>query len=147
MLSPSLEDYLEEIYRLSILKSSIRVLDIADRLNVSSPSVVKALKKLHEEKLIRYIRYTEIRLTDDGEKLGRLLVRRNAVLQEFLKVIRSNCNLEKEAEAMEHYLSPPTISAIENLIAFLKLKEVREMYDKFNEPPSDTHWSDKIQTQ
>lgn len=147
MLSPSLEDYLEEIYRLSILKSTIRVLDIADRLNVSSPSVVKALKKLHEEKLIRYIRYTEILLTPEGERLGRLLVRRNSVLQEFLRVIHSNCDLAKEAEAIEHYLSPPTIYAIENLIAFLQLKEVKEMYNKFNEPPSDTHWSDKIQTQ
>ncbi len=147
MLSPSLEDYLEEIYRLSILKNIIRVLDIADRLNVSSPSVVKALKKLHEEKLIRYTRYTEILLTAEGEKLGRLLVKRNSVLQEFLTVIHSNCDLAKEAEAMEHYLSPPTISAIENLIEFMKLKEVREMFDRFNEPASDTHWSDRIQAQ
>ena len=145
MLSPSLEDYLEEVYRFSILKDKIRVRDIADQLSVSSPSVVKALKKLNKENYINYERYSEINLTPKGKKLGNLLVKRNSVLQEFLTVIHSYCDKGKEAEAMEHYLSSPTIYAIENLIEFMKQDQVKEMFDEFNNSIEDQHWSEYIQ--
>ncbi|MFZ5969194.1 MAG: metal-dependent transcriptional regulator [Bacillota bacterium] len=145
MLSPSLEDYLEEIYQLSLLKNEIRVRDIADRLSVSSPSVIKALRKLNKEKYIRYARYEGIRLTEEGNKLGSLLVKRNSILQEFLFVINSQCDSAKEAEAMEHYLSPPTISAIEKLVEFMKKeKEVMERFLKFSESQEEKHWSEDI---
>lgn len=45
MLSPSLEDYLEEIYRISQSGETVRVTDIAACLNVSLPSVTRALQK------------------------------------------------------------------------------------------------------
>ncbi|MEW9122664.1 MAG: iron dependent repressor, metal binding and dimerization domain protein [Thermotaleaceae bacterium] len=144
MLSPSLEDYLEEIYQLSVLKNTIRVRDIADRLNVSSPSVVKALNKLFEEKYIHYEKYGEITLTPKGNNLGRLLVKRNSLLQEFLNVIHSSCDRASEAEAMEHYLSPPTISAIENLIEFMKQENIKKMFDSFNTNKNRNHWSNNL---
>jgi len=148
MLSPSLEDYLEEIYQLSLLKNEIRVRDIADRLKVSSPSVVKALRRLNKQNYIHYKRYEGINLRYEGKKLGNLLVKRNSVLQEFLYVINSNCDTAKEAEAMEHYLSPPTISAIEKLVEFLK--NDKHMMEKFNqfcescETEDEKHWSEEI---
>lgn len=145
MLSPSLEDYLEEIYRLSLMNYRIRIRDIADRLNVSSPSVVKALKKLNEENYINYKPYKEITLTENGKILGNLLVRRNSMLQEFLKVIGSKCDIEKESEAMEHYLSSSTILAIENLIEFMKLEQIQSLYLKFNKNSSQRHWSKDIE--
>ncbi|WZL74250.1 iron dependent repressor, metal binding and dimerization domain protein [Clostridiaceae bacterium 35-E11] len=145
MLSPSLEDYLEEIYQLSLQKNDIRVRDIADRLNVSSPSVVKALRKLHRENYIEYKKYEGIYLTDEGRKLGNLLVKRNSVLQEFLFVINSNCDIAQEAEAMEHYLSAPTISAIENLVAFMKGDQnMMEKFSRFQECEEGKHWSEEI---
>jgi DtxR family Mn-dependent transcriptional regulator len=149
MLSPSLEDYLEEIYQLSLQNEEIRVRDIADRLNVSSPSVVKALRKLHKENYVRYRKYQGIELTAEGKKLGNLLVKRNAVLQEFLFVINSNCDTAQEAEAMEHYLSPPTISAIEKLVGFMKRnRDIMEEFIKFcennDEKQEQKHWSEEI---
>lgn len=145
MLSPSQEDYLEEIYRLSLLKDKVRVSDIAERLNVSSPSVVKALKRLNDENYIRYKQYVEITLTEAGERLGSLLVRRNSMLQDFLRTINSDCDIAKEAEAMEHYLSSSTIFAIESLIAFLKTDPVRDLFSKFNKASAQRHWSRDIQ--
>lgn len=145
MLSPSLEDYLEEIYGLSLKKSEIRVRDIADCLNVSPPSVVKALRKLNQNRYIEYKPYEGIYLTEEGKKLGNLLVKRNGVLKEFLSVIHSNCDIEDEAEAMEHYLSSPTISAIEKLVAFMKNDgEVMEKFLNFYENKQETHWSEEI---
>ncbi|KPU42391.1 transcriptional regulator MntR [Oxobacter pfennigii] len=126
MLSPSLEDYLEEIYRLSI-KNSIRVSDIADSLSVSMPSVVKALKRLHDKEYLIYKPHDEITLTDKGEELGNYLVKRNSILREFLEIIGSKCNIADEAEAMEHYLSLPTMHSIEHMVDYFnnnpKIKE------------------------
>ncbi|MGI6119859.1 MAG: metal-dependent transcriptional regulator [Desulfosporosinus sp.] len=120
MLSPSLEDYLEEVYRFSQLSTPVRVTDISKKLNVSSPSVTKALGKLREKQYIHYEPYGEIILTEKGERLGSFLVERNQLLQEFLKLICANCDISAEAEAMEHYLSGETIKAIQNLVKFFK---------------------------
>lgn len=131
MLTASLEDYLEEIYRLSLTNQIIRVSDIANCLNVSLPSVVKALRKLNQLKIIEYERYRRINLTSKGKEIGRTLVERNTTLKEFLLVIQSQCDINAEAEAMEHYLSYPTIEAIENLMEFMKRNPA--CYQKFRE--------------
>lgn len=120
MLSPSLEDYLEEIYRFSISLDTVRVTDISKKLKVALPSVTKALYKLRDEGYINYKRYGEIRLTEKGKEFGHYLVTRNQLLQEFLALICSKCNFAAEAEAMEHYLSTATIDAIKILVEFMK---------------------------
>ncbi|CAA7599953.1 Iron dependent repressor [Acididesulfobacillus acetoxydans] len=119
MLTPSLEDYLEEIYRFSLSRDAVRVTDISNRLKVALPSVTKALYKLRNENYIKYERYGEIKLTDRGKELGSYLVTRNQLLQEFLALICSKCNFAAEAEAMEHYLSTATINAIKILVEFM----------------------------
>lgn len=120
MLSPSLEDYLEELYNLYLKNKNLRVIDLASKLDVSSPSVVKALKKLHNDNYIIYEKYKGITLTEKGKKLGKSLVKRNDILQEFLVIIDSDCNPVEEAEAMEHYLSPSTVETFKILSTFLK---------------------------
>jgi DtxR family transcriptional regulator, Mn-dependent transcriptional regulator len=120
MLTPSLEDYLEEIYRFSLSLKTVRVTDISNRLNVALPSVTKALYKLRDERYIMYERYGEIKLTVKGKEFGYYLVARNKLLQEFLALICSKCDFAAEAEAMEHYLSTATIDAIKNLVEFMK---------------------------
>lgn len=119
-LSPSLEDYLEEIYRFSLSQSSVRVSDLSKQLKVSLPSVTKALRKLRSKEYIHYHKYGDIYLTDWGNEIGRFLVERNTVLQEFLSFIAADCNIEEEAEAMEHYLSRTTIASIRLLVRYFK---------------------------
>ncbi|MDR3584597.1 MAG: iron dependent repressor, metal binding and dimerization domain protein [Desulfosporosinus sp.] len=121
MLTPSLEDYLEEIYRFSLSLDTVRVTDISNRLKVALPSVTKALYKLRDEGYILYERYGEIKLTHEGKEFGYYLVTRNQLLQEFLALICSKCDFAAEAEAMEHYLSTATIDAIKTLVDFMKL--------------------------
>jgi len=131
MLTASLEDYLEEIYRLSLTNANIRVSDIANCLNVSLPSVVKALHKLKEMKYIEYERYRKINLTQKGREIGHSLWERNNTLKEFLVVIQSECDIAAEAEAMEHYLTRPTIWAIERFVDFMR--ENQDCYQRFQD--------------
>lgn len=120
MLSPSLEDYLEEIYRFSLHHKVVRVSDIATCLNVTLPSVNNAIRKLNEKNYLIYKKYRELVLTEKGRRVGKFLVDRNTVLQKFLKIIGSECDIKAEAEAMEHYLTLPSIRALENLLDFLE---------------------------
>ncbi len=138
MLSPSLEDYLEEIYRFSKTLGFIRITDIAEKLDVSLPSVNKAVKILSQKDYLEYIPYKNIELTDKGAILGKFLVKRNKILQEFLDVIGSQCDKEAEAEAIEHYLSRDTVYAMTLVVEFFKrrpelkhkLHELQDELDK-----------------
>ncbi|HZJ85350.1 MAG TPA: iron dependent repressor, metal binding and dimerization domain protein [Syntrophomonadaceae bacterium] len=121
MLSPSLEDYLEEIYRFSLDNKTVRVSDIANCLEVTMPSVNNAIRRLSIEGYLIYEKYQDLLLTSKGEKLGYFLVERNRILQDFLILLNSKCDIGREAEAMEHYLSLPTIKVIEHLIAFMQV--------------------------
>jgi len=129
MLSPSLEDYLEEIYRFSINNAVVRVSDIANCLNVTMPSVNNAIHKLSNANYLIYKKYKELVLTDKGLILGKFLVERNNILQSFLRIINSQCDISAEAEAMEHYLSLPSIRAIEDLLDFMEKN--RKCYKEF----------------
>lgn len=120
ILTPSLEDYLEELYRFSLSTDTVRVTDLSIKLGVSLPSVTKALRKLKSSQYIYYQRYGEITLSEKGKKLGDFLVKRNQLLQEFLILINTDCDIAAEAEAMEHYLSEATIRSIQGIVTFLK---------------------------
>ncbi len=128
MLSPSLEDYLEEIYRFSLSHDVVRVSDIAVCLDVSLPSVSGAVRKLGRKEYLTYKKYKEVVLTEKGRRLGRFLVERNRILQDFLRMILSDCDIPAEAEAMEHYLTLPSIRSIEKLVNFMSSHQ--ECYDK-----------------
>jgi len=138
MLTPSLEDYLEEIYRFSKKLGFIRITDIAEKLDVSLPSVNKAVNILSQKGYLKYIPYKNIELTDKGASLGKFLVTRNRILQDFLEVIGSHCDKEKEAEAIEHYLSRDTIYAITLVVEFFKRrpdlkKKLHELQNELGE--------------
>lgn len=139
MLTPSLEDYLEEIYNCSTNHSKIRVGDIAQKLEVSSPSVVKGLKKLEQEGYIIYERYKDISLTPKGLEVGNHLVKRNQVLQDFFATINQNCDPIQEAETCEHYLSPSTIHALKMLNTYFHNNplQLTEFMTRYLQAPSD----------
>ncbi len=129
MLSPSLEDYLEEVYRFSVIQDVVRVSDISHKLNFALPSVSKALGKLRARGYITYPKYGFIGLTDKGRQMGSYLVSRNQVLQDFFVLLRAPCDVTAEAEAMEHYLSREAIDSIQLLMAFMR--ENTEVYQCF----------------
>ncbi|OPJ54786.1 metal-dependent transcriptional regulator [Alkalithermobacter paradoxus] len=136
MLSPSLEDYLEELYRLSLKNEDIRIKDIADCLNVSMPSVVKGLKRLDALGYIKYRAYEKIDILEKGMNKGKFLINRNSILKDFFRIIESDCNIDNEAEAIEHYLSLSSIKRIEKLVIFLK--ENDDILKKFNDYKIET---------
>ena len=66
-LTPSQEDYLEAVYRISEEKKAARAKDIADRLNVRASSVTAALRTLAALELVHYAPYDLITLLAGGQ--------------------------------------------------------------------------------
>jgi len=130
-LTPSMEDYLEMIYRLSEETGYTRVNELAESLNVQPPSVTKMIQKLHEKELLNYEKYGMIHLTEEGARLGKYFLERHNTLREFLSLVGAKEHLQKDVERIEHYISWDTYRIIHALTCFMK--ENKEVLYQFNE--------------
>ena len=86
MPTPSMEDYIEQIYLLIENKGYDRVPYIAEALEVHPSSVTKMVQKLDRDSYLNYERYRGLTLTSKGEKIGKRLVERHDLLKSFLKL-------------------------------------------------------------
>ncbi|RAL26586.1 transcriptional regulator MntR [Thermoflavimicrobium daqui] len=121
MPTPSMEDYLENIYKLIEQKGYARVSDIAEALEVHPSSVTKMVQKLDQNKYLVYEKYRGLVLTAKGKKIGKRLVDRHHLLEHFLRLIGvSEEQIYEDVEGIEHHLSWDSITCIENLVAFLE---------------------------
>lgn len=117
-LSAAMQDYLEEILNLSNRLETVRVTDIAGRLNLTKASVSQALNQLREQGLITQDRYGPVELTEQGRYYGEVVKRRHVVLRSFLVEVLhlDHQKAEQDACRMEHAVSSETI---ERLVDFL----------------------------
>jgi Mn-dependent DtxR family transcriptional regulator len=120
LLTASMEDYVEMIYRLSINNGFTRINDLAMALNVQPPSVTKAVQKLAELNLANYERYGVIILTKEGKKIGESLLKRHNLIQEFLMIIGVSNTLLEETEKIEHSINKETLKCISYFVKFMK---------------------------
>jgi Mn-dependent DtxR family transcriptional regulator len=119
--TPSMEDYLERIYKLIDEKGYARVSDIAEGLEVHPSSVTKMIQKLDKDNYLIYERYRGLVLTSKGKKIGKRLVDRHHLLEDFLTTIGvQEENIYKDVEGIEHHLSWDSITCIESLVEFFR---------------------------
>jgi len=135
MTTRNMEDYLEAIWNLENRKGYIKVKDIADKLEVTRPSVSEMIKKLAENNYILYEKYGGIVFTDKGKKLAREIKRRHTLLVEFLKIIGvDEQNAQTDACKLEHDVSPETITCLLGFVEFISLlSESSKWKEKFYE--------------
>lgn len=141
MPTPSMEDYLERIYKLIDEKGYARVSDIAEGLEVHPSSVTKMIQKLDKDEYLIYEKYRGLILTPKGKKIGKRLVDRHQLLEQFLTIIGvQEENIYADVEGIEHHLSWDSITQIEMLIEYFKRDEqrVQELRDVHNELVRDS---------
>lgn len=126
MPTPSMEDYLEKIYKLIDDKGYARVSDIAEGLEVHPSSVTKMIQKLDKDNYLIYEKYRGLVLTNKGKKMGKRLVDRHHLLEAFLMTIGvQEENIYKDVEGIEHHLSWDSITCIETLVEYFRSDEKR----------------------
>lgn len=132
-LTASMEDYIEMIYRLSMITGFVRIHELSDALSIQPPSATKMVQKLNEFGLIKYEKYGYIMLEEKGREIGELLLRRHNIIEALLKILGiSKDIILAETEKAEHTLSDETIKCIEDFIGFIKSNpDVAIRYDEF----------------
>lgn len=130
-LTPSEEDYIEMIYRIQLNNNAVKVVELANSLNVSKPSVSKMIKRLQGKDLLNHESYGDIRLNDRGEKVGQSLLDRHNTVEYFLKIIGVSQSLHDETEKIEHTISLETLECITSFVRFLENND--DLLKRYNE--------------
>jgi len=97
------------------------VSDIAEALSVLPSSVTKMVQKLDKDGYLVYEKYRGLTLTSKGEKLGKRLVKRHELLEQFLRLIGvDEGRIYEDVEGIEHHLSWDSIDRIADLVQLLE---------------------------
>lgn len=114
VMTSSLEDYLEAVFVLSKKTESVRLTDIAEFLNVSKPSVNRAVNTLMQNGFLEHKVYGDVSITPAGESYAASVLRRHRIIKKFLtdQLGVDEKTAETDACQMEHVMSPTTIDKL-----------------------------------
>ncbi len=121
MITASVEEYLEAVYKLGAEEHPVALSTLARRLEVSAVSVNEMVKKLAERGLARYEPYKGVSLTPAGQDHALTVIRRHRLWERFLAdslgvpwdlVHEEACRLEHATsllieERLEQFLQKP----------------------------------------
>lgn len=119
-MSMSHEDYLEAMVMLGAdERSTVRSVDVAEKLGVSKASVSKAVSGLRAAGYLDQAPYGSVALTERGLERGRAVLRRHEMLCGFLtRALGIPADVaEREACQMEHAISD---ESFEKWFAFIE---------------------------
>jgi Mn-dependent DtxR family transcriptional regulator len=143
-----MEDYLENIYKLIDQKGYARVSDIAEALEVHPSSVTKMVQKLDQSQYLVYEKYRGLMLTAKGKKMGKRLVHRHELLEQFLRLIGVNEEfVYEDVEGIEHHLSWNSITCIENLVDVIENNDSVKQQLKITTQPEDYEELEDLKSQ
>lgn len=112
-MTQSLEDYLEAVYVLTGEGRPAQVKDIARAIDVTMPSVVKAIRELGRLGLVEHKPYKGVSLTEEGRRLAQEVNGRHLLLRDFLMKLGVGLRTaDRDACLMEHVVSAETLDRI-----------------------------------
>jgi DtxR family Mn-dependent transcriptional regulator len=116
------EDYIKAIYHLSQQNQEALTNDIAERLDTKPASVSDMLKKLADKKVVNYVKYKGVTLTEEGVKIALELVRKHRLWEVFLveKLNFTWDEVHEVAEQLEHISSSLLVERLDEFLGFPK---------------------------
>ncbi|HIN54181.1 MAG TPA: metal-dependent transcriptional regulator, partial [Planctomycetes bacterium] len=120
--SSTVENYLKAIYQAEIPQNNrgelVSMGQLSSALGVVPGTATTMVKALAETGLVRYEPYAGVQLTEAGQRLAALVLRRHRVLELFLvKVLdMSWAEVHEEAERLEHAASDRLIDRIDAML-------------------------------
>lgn len=114
----SAEMYLETIYLLEKSQGHAHVAEISKALNISKPSVTKAMDQLKNRLLINKDDYGPVTLTDKGRVLSQEIYERHLIITEYLQQSLNLSPEEAEENAcrMEHVITDTLLKSIKEYL-------------------------------
>ena len=121
LASQTVENYLKTIHLAQAAQTGRALVpmgQLASALGVVPGTATTMVKALSESGLVHYEPYLGVRLTDAGERLASLVLRRHRLIELFLvKVLgMSWAEVHDEAEQLEHAVSERLIDRIDEML-------------------------------
>ncbi|NLL37737.1 MAG: metal-dependent transcriptional regulator [Fretibacterium sp.] len=141
MITPRIEDYLEEIFLLESTGRPVTVTELAERLKITKGTVTATVQKLAAHGFLTHERYGAMHLTDRGRRKGLVVFRRHEGLRAFFHELLG-LDREKSSEmacSMEHYIDSVTEERLYAMLEFFRRARadrapwVDEMFDAIEE--------------
>ena len=108
------EDYVEAIADLIAEAGEARLVDLAARLGVTHVTVNRTIARLQSAGYVSTQPYRAIFLTDTGRDLAVKCKARHVTVVDFLRSLGVPERVaERDAEGIEHHVSPETLAAFE----------------------------------
>ena len=112
-LHESAEMYLETIYTLSLTKTRVRSVDVAEALNYSRPSVSRAVGLLKKDGYLLMDDDGFLRLTELGSNTAEKIYERHRILTAALTALGvDEESAAEDACRIEHVISDKSLAAI-----------------------------------
>lgn len=115
MITKSLEDYLEFIHNKLLQDKEIKAIDIANKFNISRPSVSEALIRLADMDFIVYEGRKGIKITKKGMQQAQKTIKKHKILSDFLtKILDIDLtSADNNACKIEHVIDDNIIEKME----------------------------------
>jgi len=123
MFSDSEENYLKAIFHLQrFSREGVSTNAIAEQMHTKASSVTDMLKKLADKKLVNYVKYQGVTLTDMGRKTAAGIIRKHRLWEVFLveKMDFSWDEVHEIAEQLEHIESDKLVDRLDKHLNFPK---------------------------
>lgn len=120
--SSTVENYLKAIYQGQVaLPGDARLVpmgQVASTLGVTPGTATTMVKALFESGLVEYEPYSGVRLTESGERLAGLVLRRHRLVELFLVQVMGMSwdEVHDDAEQLEHVVSDRLIARIDEML-------------------------------
>ncbi len=137
-LNESGEMYLETVYILSLRKTTVRSVDVAEWMNYSKPSVSRGIGLLRDAGYIRTDINGSITLTEEGRHAASRIYEKHTVLRDALINIGiDEATAAEDACRIEHVISEKSFAAIKQYLE--QNRVAKERIDTENHSrPSET---------
>ena len=122
MITPRIEDYLEELFLLESTGRSVTVTDLSTRLKITKGTVTATIQKLVELELVEHERYGNLHLTEAGRLKGMTVFRRHEGFRAFFHELLGldSDHSSEMACSMEHYVDNVTEERLYALLEYFR---------------------------
>ncbi len=116
--TPTVEDYLQEIYNLLADGKTVIAARLAERIRVSSPTAWATLQRMQRDGLVELGERRDIHLTERGSEAAESIKRRHYLAERLLVEILGLdwADAHEEAHRIEHAVSPRVEERIMTLL-------------------------------
>src|SRR6059058_5854839 len=106
-LSPTVEEYLEAIYNMSMEDEVVIGARLAEKFRVAPPSVTEMLKRLVRDGYVEMDQKRQVKLTEAGNQAAEAVLRRHRLTERFLVDMLGMQwhQVHEEACRLEHFIS------------------------------------------